>query len=83
MTTEKNYYGHFLKALKAFKTEKELYHCLKTLKVFNSEKDAITVIKFLIPKKDFITCFGLLTFLTLRKDLHHFLETPKGFNFEQ
>ena len=68
MTTEKkNYYGHFLTALKAFKTERELHHCLTTLKVFNSEKDAITVLKFLIPKKDFITCLGLLKFLTLRK----------------
>ena len=64
---KKNYYGHFLTALKAFKTKRELHHCLTTLKVFNSEKDAITVLKFLIPKKDFITCLGLLKFLTLRK----------------
>ena len=58
---KKNYYGHFLTALKAFKTERELHHCLANLKVFNSEKDAITVLKFLMPKKDFITCLGLLT----------------------
>ena len=46
----------FLTALKAFKTERELHHSLTTLKVFNSEKDAITVLKFLKPKKDIITC---------------------------
>ena len=60
---KKNYYGHILMALNAFKTERKLHHCLTTLKVFNSEKDAITVLKFLIPKKDFITCLGLLKFL--------------------
>ena len=37
---KKNYYGHFLIALKAFKTKRELHHRLTTLKVFNSEKDA-------------------------------------------
>ena len=42
--------------------KRELHHCLTTLKVFNSEKDAITVLKFLIPKKDFITCLGLVKF---------------------
>ena len=77
---EKNYYDHFLAALKAFKTKRELHHCLTTLKVFNSEKDAITVLKFLIPKKDFITCLGLFN---IQKELYHFLETLKGFNFEQ
>ena len=65
---KKDYYGHILMALKAFKTERELHHSLTTLNVFNSEKkDAIIVLKFLIPKKDFITCLGLLKFLTLRK----------------
>ena len=65
---KKNYCGHILTALKAFKTERELHHSLTTLNVFNSEKkDAIIVLKFLIPKKDFITCLGLLKFLTLRK----------------
>ena len=64
---KRNYYGNFLKALKAFKTERELHHCFTTLKVFNSQKDAITILKFWIPKKDFITCLGLLKFLTLRK----------------
>ena len=47
--------------------KRELHHSFTTLKVFNSEKDAITVLKFLIPKKDLITCLGLLQFLTLRK----------------
>ena len=31
------------------------------------KKDAITVLKFIIPKKDSITCLGLLKFLTLRR----------------
>ena len=64
---KKSYYGHILTALKAFKTERELHHCLTTPKVFNSEKGAITVLKYLIPKKDFIICLGLIKFLTLRK----------------
>ena len=54
-------------AINAFKTERDLHHYLTTFKVFNSEKYAITVLKFLIPKKDFITCLRLLKFLTLRK----------------
>ena len=64
---KKNFCDHILTALKAFKTERELQHSLATPKIFNSEKDAITVLKCLIPKKDFITCLGLLKFLTLRK----------------
>ena len=74
---KKNYYGHFLTALKAFKTERELHHCLTTLKVFNSEKDAITVLKFLIPTKDFVICLGLLKVLTLRKSFITFLRLLK------
>ena len=35
---KKNSYGHFLTALKAFKTQRELYHCLTALKVFITEK---------------------------------------------
>ena len=52
---KKNYYGHILTTIKAFKTERELHHSLTTLNVFNSEKDAMTVLKFLMLKKDFIT----------------------------
>ena len=59
---KKNYYGHFLTALKAFKTERELHHGLKIPKDFNSEKDAITVLKFLIWKKDFIAWLRLVKF---------------------
>ena len=47
--------------------KKSYGHILTALKVFNSEKVAITVLKFLIPKKDYITYLGLLKFLTLRK----------------
>ena len=64
---KRNYYGHFLTALKGFKTERELHHCHTPLKVFNSEKESMAVLKFLIPKKDFITYLGILKFLTLRK----------------
>ena len=67
ITEKRNYCGHILTAFKAFKTETELHHCVATLKVFDSEKNAITVLKFLIPKKDFIPCLGLLKLLTLRK----------------
>ena len=35
---KKNSYGHFLTALKAFKTQRELHHCLTALKGFNFEK---------------------------------------------
>ena len=35
---KKNSYGHFLTALKAFKTQRELHHCLRALKAFNTEK---------------------------------------------
>ena len=63
---KKNYYGHLLTALKAFKTEIGLRHCLTTLKVFN-------------PQKRRQYCLKVFT----KKDLHHFLETLKGFNFEK
>ena len=64
---KKNSHGHFLTAVKAFKTQRELHHCLAALKVFNPEKDTITVLKFLIPKKDSITFLRLVKLLTLRK----------------
>ena len=64
---KKNDYGHFLTALKAFETERELHHCFVTPKVFNPEKRHIIVSKFLIPEKDSMTCLGLLKFLTLTK----------------
>ena len=67
---KKNYYGHFLTALKAFKTERELHHCLTTLKVFNSEKGLHHL-------------FRTLKVFNIEKELHHFLETLKGFNFEK
>ena len=35
---KKNSYGHFVTALKDFKTQRELHHCLAALKVFNAEK---------------------------------------------
>ena len=35
---KKDPYGHFLTALEAFKTQRELQHCLTTLKVFSTEK---------------------------------------------
>ena len=76
MATEKNSYGHFLTALKAFKTQRELHHCLTALKVFDTgkrtpllsydsheKKDTIIVLKFL----NSITFLGLLKFLTLIK----------------
>ena len=74
---KKNSYGHFLTALKVFKNQRELHHCLTALNAFNTKigtplllilkKDTITVLTFLIPKKDSITFLGLLKFLTLRK----------------
>ena len=70
-------------ALKTFKTKRKLQRCLSTLKVFNSEKDTITVLKFLIPKKDFHHLLRTLKVFNIEKELHHFLETLKGFNFEQ
>ena len=69
-------------ALKAFKTKRELHHCLTTFKVFNSEKDAITLLKFLIPKRT-SSLLRTLKVLNIEKELHHFLETHKDFNFEQ
>ena len=73
---KRNSYRHFLTALKAFKTQRDLHHCLTALKVFNTEKrtpllsydsheekDTIIVLKFL----NSITFLRLLKFLTLRK----------------
>ena len=57
-------------ALKAFKTQKELYHCLTTPKVFNTEKG----------HHHFLTT---LKVFTVEKGLHHFFETLKGFIFEK
>ena len=70
MTTEKNYYGHFLTALKDFKTKREFHHCLTSLKVFNTEKGLHHLLR-------------TLKVFNIEKELHHFLETLKGFNFEK
>ena len=35
---KKNSYGHFLTAIKAFKTPRELHHRLTALRAFNTEK---------------------------------------------
>ena len=67
---KKNYYGHFLTALKAFKTDRELHHYLTTLKVFNTEKGLHHLLR-------------TLKVFNIEKELHHLLETLKGFNFEQ
>ena len=68
MTTKKGL-GHFLTALKVSKTQKETHHCITTLEVTNRilKKDTITVLKFPIPKNDFITFLRLLKFLRRKK----------------
>ena len=63
---KKNYYGQFLTALKAFKTERELHHCLKIPKDFNSEKDAISL-KVFNTEKRFHRLIKTRKVLTLRK----------------
>ena len=90
-------YGHFLAALKAFKTQRELHHCLAALQFFNTKKGHrwfIMTLKVFNPEKrrhhclkGFNTEKGLphllrtLKVLNIEKVLHHFLETLKGFNF--
>ena len=41
--TEKGLCCHFLTALRASKTQKELHRCLTTLKVFNTEKTTLSL----------------------------------------
>ena len=77
---KKNSYGHFLPALKVFKTQRELHHCFTALKIFSYwKKDSVAflrLIKFLILKKDtiavlrfFIPKKGSITCLRLLKVL--------------
>ena len=80
---KKNYYGHFLTALKAFKTERELHHCLTTLKVFNPEKRRHHCLKVFNTEKGLHHLLRTLKVFNIEKGLHHFLETLKGFNFEK
>ena len=57
---KKNSYGHFLTALKALKTQREVHHCLTALKVFNTEKRHHHCLKVFNTEKglhDFLTSF--------------------------
>ena len=81
--------GHFLAALKAFKTQNELHHCLAThwkkdsvtflrlVKYLMLKKDTIIVLAFLIPKKVSITFLWLLKLLILKKGCIIFLRFLK------
>ena len=81
--------GHFLTALKAFKTQNELHHCLAThwkkdsvtflrlVKYLMLKKDTIIVLAFLIPKKVSITFLWLLKLLILKKGCIIFLRFLK------
>ena len=80
---KKNYYGHFITALKAFKTERELHHCLMTLKVFNAENRRHHCFKVFNTGKRLQHLPRTLHIFKTEKELHHFLETLKGFNFEK
>ena len=80
---KKNYCGHFITALKAFKTERELNHCLMTLKVFNPEKRRHLCLKAFNTGKGLQRLLRTLNIFKTEKELHHFLETLKGLNFEK
>ena len=80
---KKNYYDHFLTALKAFKTERELHHCFTTLKVFNPEKRRHHCLEVFNIEKGLHHLLRTLKVFNIEKELHHFLETLKGFNFEK
>ena len=60
-------FRHFLMTFKVINAGKEIHHFLTTLKVFKTEKStsSITVLKFLIPKKNSITFLWLVNFLIL------------------
>ena len=77
---KKNSYGHFLTALQAFKTERELHHCLTALRSFNTEKGLrcfITTLKVFNPEKRRHHC---LKDFNTKKGLHHLLRTLKVLN---
>ena len=80
---KKNYYGHFLTAIKAFKTERELHLCFTTLKVFNPEKRRHHCLKVFNTEKGLHHLLRTLKVFNIEKELDHFLETLKGFNFEK
>ena len=80
---KKNYYSHFITALKAFKTERELHHCLMTLKVLNSEKRRHHCLKVFNTGKGLRHLLRTPKIFNTEKELHHFRETLKGFNFEK
>ena len=80
---KKNYYGHFLMALKAFEAERELYHCLTILKVFNPEKRCHHCLKVFNTEKGLHHLLRALKVVKIEKELHHFLDSLKGFNFEK
>ena len=94
---KKNSYGHFLTALKFFKTQTELNHCLTsffllkkglccfltTLKVFNPEKRHYHYLKVFNTKKGLHHFLSTLRVFNIEKGLHHFLGSLKSFNFEK
>ena len=80
---KKDSYGHFLRALKVFKTQRELHYCLTALKVLNTEKRHHHCDKVFNTEKRLRHFLRTLKVSNIEKGLHHFLETLKGFNFEK
>ena len=80
---KKKSFGHFITALKAFKTQKELHHRPTALKVSNTEKRRHRCLKVFNTKKGLHHLLRTLKVFNIEKGLHHFLESLKGFDFEK